>query len=70
MLSNIMKEEKSYDVLPNFTAIDALRLTGVGRNEYIDMMNKCRVQGWFPFRKVINYYQYVPYMKRNVNVAH
>lgn len=34
--------EQPYDSIPNFTAADALRLTGVGRNEFIDIMNKCR----------------------------
>lgn len=34
--------EQPYDSIPNFSAADALRLTGVGRNEFIDIMNKCR----------------------------
>eukprot|EP00211_Chloroparvula_japonica_P003967 CAMPEP_0119128270 /NCGR_PEP_ID=MMETSP1310-20130426/6493_1 /TAXON_ID=464262 /ORGANISM="Genus nov. species nov., Strain RCC2339" /LENGTH=716 /DNA_ID=CAMNT_0007118597 /DNA_START=48 /DNA_END=2194 /DNA_ORIENTATION=- len=51
MLESIMKAEQSYDVLPNFTAIDMLRLTGVGRNEYIDMMNKLKIQNWFLWRR-------------------
>jgi hypothetical protein len=34
--------EQPYDSIPNFTAADALRLTGVGRNGFIDIMNKCR----------------------------
>jgi hypothetical protein len=34
--------EQPYDSIPNFTAADALRLTGVGRNEFIDIMNRCR----------------------------
>lgn len=34
--------EQPYDSIPNFTAADTLRLTGVGRNEFIDIMNKCR----------------------------
>ncbi|CAJ0954940.1 unnamed protein product, partial [Mesorhabditis belari] len=32
--------EKSYDSLPNFTAADAVRLLGIGRNQYIDIMNQ------------------------------
>ncbi|PNF32474.1 Protein FAM91A1 [Cryptotermes secundus] len=42
MMENIMEQEKSYDSLPNFTAADCLRLLGIGRNEYIDLMNHCR----------------------------
>lgn len=37
-----MTAEKSYDSLPNFTAADAVRLLGVGRNQYIDLMNQNR----------------------------
>ncbi|PIK42331.1 family with sequence similarity 91, member A1 [Apostichopus japonicus] len=42
MMHNIMSSEKSYDSLPNFTAADCLRLLGIGRNQYIDIMNQCR----------------------------
>lgn len=34
-----MQAEKSYDSLPNFTAADAMRISGIGRNQYIDLMN-------------------------------
>eukprot|EP01137_Pigoraptor_chileana_P010755 Opistho-2@60752 len=46
MLFDIMDAEKSYDALPNFTAADCLRLLGIGRNQYIDMMNQSRTKGW------------------------
>lgn len=36
--------EQPYDSIPNFTAADILRLTGIGRNEFIDIMNKCRAK--------------------------
>ena len=37
----------SYDALPNFTAADCLRLLGIGRNQYIDLMNQCRyLRNW------------------------
>ncbi|KAK8390079.1 hypothetical protein O3P69_012953 [Scylla paramamosain] len=42
ILTEIMTAEKSYDSLPNFTAADCLRLLGIGRNQYIDLMNQCR----------------------------
>eukprot|EP00850_Spirogloea_muscicola_P016744 SM000138S00051 [mRNA] locus=s138:195746:202172:- [translate_table: standard] len=42
MLYEVLKSERSYDSIPNFSAADALRETGVGRNQYIDLMNKCR----------------------------
>ncbi|KAL3647346.1 hypothetical protein CASFOL_008314 [Castilleja foliolosa] len=42
MLFEVMKNEQPYDSIPNFSAADVLRLTGIGRNEFIDIMNKCR----------------------------
>lgn len=42
VLSELMQSEKSYDTLPNFTAADLLRLLGIGRNQYIDLMNQYR----------------------------
>ncbi|CAH1443303.1 unnamed protein product [Lactuca virosa] len=42
MIFEVMKNEQSYDRIPNFSAADALRLTGIGRNEFIDIMNRCR----------------------------
>ncbi|GER54104.1 protein FAM91A1 [Striga asiatica] len=42
ILFEVMKNEQPYDSIPNFSAADALRLTGIGRNEFIDIMNKCR----------------------------
>ncbi|XWS14962.1 hypothetical protein CRYUN_Cryun35bG0053400 [Craigia yunnanensis] len=42
MIFEVMKNEQPYDSIPNFSAADAFRLTGIGRNEFIDIMNKCR----------------------------
>ncbi|KAJ1286894.1 hypothetical protein BS78_03G387300 [Paspalum vaginatum] len=42
VLFEAMKNEQPYDSIPNFSAADALRITGIGRNEFIDIMNKCR----------------------------
>uniref|UniRef100_A0ACD5T7I5 Uncharacterized protein n=1 Tax=Avena sativa TaxID=4498 RepID=A0ACD5T7I5_AVESA len=42
VLFEAMKNEQPYDSIPNFTAADAVRITGVGRNEFIDIMNRCR----------------------------
>ena len=33
-----MREDLPYDSIPNFTAADAVRVIGVGRNEYIATM--------------------------------
>ncbi|RWS09884.1 FAM91A1-like protein [Dinothrombium tinctorium] len=42
MIQDLLEQEKSYDTLPNFTAADCLRLLGIGRNQYIDLMNQFR----------------------------
>ncbi|KAF5832134.1 FAM91 N-terminus-domain-containing protein [Dunaliella salina] len=42
MLVAMLVAEKAYHQLPNFTAADALRLVGVGRNEYIAILNACK----------------------------
>ncbi|MQL71247.1 hypothetical protein Taro_003550, partial [Colocasia esculenta] len=42
IIFEVMRNEQPYDSIPNFSAADALRLTGIGRNEFIDIMNKCR----------------------------
>ncbi|EFO95782.1 hypothetical protein CRE_14036 [Caenorhabditis remanei] len=42
ILTEMLNTEKSYDSLPNFTAADAVRLLGIGRNQYIELMNQTR----------------------------
>ncbi|CAF1364252.1 unnamed protein product [Adineta steineri] len=42
MISDLVLQEKSYDTLPNFTAADCLRLLGIGRNQYIELINQSR----------------------------
>jgi hypothetical protein len=37
-----MKKDESYDILQNFTAADVFRYLGIGRNEYINVMNTSR----------------------------
>jgi hypothetical protein len=38
ILADAMREDLPYDAVPNFTAADAVRVVGVGRNEYIATM--------------------------------
>uniref|UniRef100_A0A6B2FVY3 Protein FAM91A1 (Trinotate prediction) n=1 Tax=Myxobolus squamalis TaxID=59785 RepID=A0A6B2FVY3_MYXSQ len=42
LLEDQLFKEKSYDAIPNFTAIDCLQLLDIGRNQYIDLMTKHR----------------------------
>jgi hypothetical protein len=46
MLLKVMSAERPYQSIPNFSAADALRVTGVGRNQFIDAMNKYRGSSW------------------------
>ena len=39
ILADNLNTEKSYDQLPNFTAADILRLTEIGRNQYIRLVS-------------------------------
>ncbi|KAI6652112.1 Protein FAM91A1-like [Oopsacas minuta] len=52
ILYELMITEKSYDTLPNFTAIDCLRITEVGRNQYIEYMNNSRAKKFFRSRRI------------------
>ncbi|XP_027201912.2 protein FAM91A1 [Dermatophagoides pteronyssinus] len=40
ILIRMIEQEKNYDTLPNFTAADCFRLMGIGRNQYIDIINQ------------------------------
>eukprot|EP00047_Mylnosiga_fluctuans_P004767 m.236504 g.236504 ORF g.236504 m.236504 type:complete len:826 (+) comp12981_c0_seq1:40-2517(+) len=61
ILSDMLRTDKSYDSLPNFTAADCLRLLGIGRNQYIDLMNQSRSKtGLGLFRKRVNPKQLLP----------
>jgi hypothetical protein len=52
ILCDLINNERSYDTLPNFTAADCLQLVGIGRNQYIDIMNRYRSsKGLFSRRK-------------------
>uniref|UniRef100_A0AC34R9X7 Protein FAM91A1 n=1 Tax=Panagrolaimus sp. JU765 TaxID=591449 RepID=A0AC34R9X7_9BILA len=59
MMVDIMEAEKSYDSLPNFTAADVVRLLGIGRNQYIDLMNQSRSSRRL-FRRVKNIRELLP----------
>ncbi|KAM9967095.1 hypothetical protein ACTFIR_007332 [Dictyostelium discoideum] len=50
MMIETMTNSKSYDEIPNFTAVDCIRVLGIGRNQFIDLMNKFRSKG-FLFKK-------------------
>uniref|UniRef100_F6ZTE7 Protein FAM91A1 n=1 Tax=Ciona intestinalis TaxID=7719 RepID=F6ZTE7_CIOIN len=62
MMEGIMMQ-KSYDSLPNFTAADCLRVLGIGRNQYIELMNRCRLNRKFKImsmKRIVNVREYLP----------
>ncbi|EFJ51519.1 hypothetical protein VOLCADRAFT_103430 [Volvox carteri f. nagariensis] len=44
LMTQALKDERSYDRMPNFTAADALAVLGIGRNEYIAVLNACKAR--------------------------
>lgn len=47
----MLKNDKSYDSLPNFTAADCLRVLGIGRNEYLSLIGEVKTNSSKLFRK-------------------
>lgn len=39
VLRDLLKNDRSYDTLPNFTAADCLRVLGIGRNEFLSLIS-------------------------------
>ncbi|KAG5509899.1 hypothetical protein JKF63_07544 [Porcisia hertigi] len=55
ILAEMLKQEQSYDCLPNFTAIDALNLLGIGRNQYLQLTKEVRSKlRWHVSRTYVN----------------
>ena len=51
VLSYLLKNDRSYDTLPNFTAADCLRVLGIGRNEYLALVSDFKTKSSKLFRK-------------------
>ncbi|XP_055387509.1 protein FAM91A1 [Condylostylus longicornis] len=59
VICNLLKSDKSYDTLPNFTAADCLRVLGIGRNEYLALISELKNNTSKIFRKP-NPMQFLP----------
>lgn len=46
MLCDLLRVQKGYDCLPTFTAADILRVVGIHRNSYTELLQKCKDKGW------------------------
>jgi FAM91 N-terminus len=51
IISYLLKKDKSYDTLPNFTAADCYRVVGIGRNEYLQLIGEYKSNSSKLFRK-------------------
>ncbi|KAK7197770.1 FAM91 N-terminus/FAM91 C-terminus [Novymonas esmeraldas] len=57
IFAELLKQEQSYDRLPNFTAIDALNVLGIGRNRYLQLTKEVRSKlRWHVNRAYVNEY--------------
>ena len=44
ILHQVLKKDQSYAEIPNFTAADMVRVTGIGRDEYVPLMQACKAK--------------------------
>eukprot|EP01100_Stratorugosa_tubuloviscum_P009482 TRINITY_DN3982_c0_g1_i2.p1 TRINITY_DN3982_c0_g1~~TRINITY_DN3982_c0_g1_i2.p1 ORF type:complete len:732 (-),score=274.06 TRINITY_DN3982_c0_g1_i2:51-2246(-) len=68
MMYDVMMSEKSYDVLPNFTAADCVRLLGIGRNQFIDIMNQWRSRYWILKKKTTAIRELLPIQPPKIEI--
>ncbi|ORC85899.1 uncharacterized protein TM35_000322140 [Trypanosoma theileri] len=55
MVADLLKTERSYDTLPNFTAVDILNCIGIGRNQYLELTKEVRSKlRWHINRQYVN----------------
>lgn len=68
-LAHLLKLDKSYDSLPNFTAADILRVLGIGRNEYLFILSEMKTKNSSKsfFRKT-NPYIHLPKFPSKVSI--
>lgn len=60
VLAHLLKLDKSYDTLPNFTAADILRVIGIGRNEYLFILSEMKTKSSSKLFRKPNPYQFLP----------
>uniref|UniRef100_A0A6B2EHL5 Protein FAM91A1 n=1 Tax=Phlebotomus kandelakii TaxID=1109342 RepID=A0A6B2EHL5_9DIPT len=67
VLSFLLRNDKSYDTLPNFTAVDCLRVLGIGRNEYLALISEMKTNSSKLFRKP-NPLHFLPKFPVRINI--
>jgi hypothetical protein len=44
ILHQVLKKDQAFAQIPNFTAADMVRVTGIGRDEYVPLMQACKAK--------------------------
>lgn len=68
VLAHLLKLDKSYDTLPNFTAADILRVLGIGRNEYLFILSEMKTKNTSKLFRKPNPYQFLPKFPSNITI--
>jgi hypothetical protein len=68
LLAHLLKLDKSYDSLPNFTAADILRVLGVGRNEYLFILSEMKTKSSSNFFRKNNPYLFLPKFPSKIQI--
>ncbi|CAG9800332.1 unnamed protein product [Chironomus riparius] len=68
VLAHLLKLDKSYDTLPNFTAADILRVLGIGRNEYLFILSEMKTKNTSKLFRKPNPYQFLPKFPSKITI--
>ncbi|KAG5678046.1 hypothetical protein PVAND_007752 [Polypedilum vanderplanki] len=68
VLAHLLKLDKSYDTLPNFTAADILRVIGIGRNEYLTILSEMKTKSSSKLFRKPNPYHFLPKFPSRISI--
>jgi hypothetical protein len=68
VLAHLLKLDKSYDTLPNFTAADILRVIGIGRNEYLTILSEMKTKSNSKLFRKPNPYHFLPKFPSKITI--
>ncbi|KAJ5080578.1 protein fam91a1 [Anaeramoeba ignava] len=55
MIIDVVSSEKPFDSIPNFSAADCVRLVGIGRNQFMEIVNKSKNRSGWKMKKKSTY---------------
>lgn len=68
VIAHLLRLDKSYDTLPNFTAADILRVLGLGRNEYLFILSEIKTKNTSKLFRKPNPIQFLPKFPVRINI--